>query len=283
MSDSAPICERERYIQLIWLLFAFAVVCLLVNTGINGKPLINNGDYGRVLLERLDVPQFQDWGYCANLSYATTGAQPRSSMAILIFAFARLSSALSVACLDVRWVYALLCAVLLGGCEAMRRLKLFNLPFAISYLLALLVFSSVMFSLYQEAILFALAPWFVVSLHWMSERRVWLLYLCVGCLIAGAKTQLIFWVPFLVWFCYRAWRSEKISGLIFVLLALAFLGTSIFVNFAHRNVSVANNYNRVFNGFGWVAQGVDGWPARSFKERVDYFARNKSELQANSI
>ena len=70
--------------------------------------------------------------------------------------------------------------------------------------------------------------------------------------------------------------SLKIAGAC-TILAFAVMG-SLYQKQKQED-SLANSYNRLFNGIGWSMQAVHTWPANRFSERLQYFSSNQSTLQ----
>lgn len=231
-------------------------------------PAINNGDYWRVarhigvVIPRLAAPES-----CIPFTREAYLSLPGSSLSIFGYALSMAARAFGSSCLPMTLWYSALAALfwsgVILGTSGVSRIA--QAVIVVAAAVHFIVFSPLLASFYEEAFLFAFAPWLA-----LLSVRDW-----VGAVISAGivgltlltKSQAIFFAPILLIFLWPVWgqgRGLRFAGLTVLtvlLCAYAFLS-------AH---GTPNGYNRIYNGLGWAALQAADWPARDFTDRRAYF------------
>ena len=154
-------------------------------------------------------------------------------------------------------------------------------PILLGLLIGPFFFSPYLKSLYEEGLVFALLPWVVLSSDRLRQSRKVLGFTVSSALLILAKTQLILFLPAMLWAIFFYSQRLKLSSLKIIcvggILILAVSG-SLYQKLKQED-SLVNAYNRLFNGIGWSMQSVHTWPANHFIARLKYFSSHQNELQ----
>lgn len=232
------------------------------------EPAINNGDYWRVARHiGVVIPRLSQPDSCIPFVRDAYLSLPGSPLSILGYALSMITRAFGASCLPMTLWYGALAAifwsgVLIGSLALSPRARAMVLGAAA---LHFVIFSPLLYSFYEEAFLFAFAPWLA-----LLSLRSW-----VGTVISAGvvgltlltKSQAIFFAPILLIFLWPVWgagrglRFAGLSLLTVLVCAYAFLS-------AH---GTPNGYNRIYNGLGWSVMQASDWPGRDFIARRDHF------------
>jgi hypothetical protein len=254
---------------------------VLVETAFYLRPMLNNGDYWRVIGEKVSVPAFSSWGgEC--LVFTSGHWLPRSTASVLFGLTALVLQFFGAECLDPKALMFPLVAVFAAGMVMLVRARAvpnFIYLFMVATLLALAPF---FYSFYEEASVLALLPWLMLTMIWLMDEGRWMPFACISALCVACKLQMVAVLPLIIYLVCRRWRWGVLRPMavlftVGVLFAVSALGTM-----SHQKVLQANNYNRFFNGVGWVLQGVSDWSANSFMERHRYFYLHQANLREAS-
>jgi hypothetical protein len=131
-------------------------------------------------------------------------------------------------------------------------------------------------SFYEESIVLALRPWLLSGIARAYDGRGWGVFVVLSVATLAAKLAMIFVLPVLAFVVMDAGAKHAtprptIAAIVTVLIMAA----SVPFVFVSDDRQVQNAYNRFFNGLGWSAQGVAGWPGRNFTDRYRYFYARK--------
>lgn len=269
--------------QLLAFSLGAAILVYLVLVFFYQAPLLNNGDYHRITHQLVQIPAYQGLNQACLEIRPDTFFIP-SSLASLIFeinvAFINLAGQ---SCWSLQSYFLMLASIY---CLGLYRCIATNLPFPslIGLTVAPLFFSPFLKSLYEEGIVLALLPWVLLGIYRLRTQGKVLEFTITGALLLLAKTQLVLLAPAMLYAIFFYGRNLKLPTLKIIcvsgFLILAVVG-SLYQKQKQED-SLANAYNRLFNGMGWSMQSVHSWPANHFSERLQYFSSNQDELQKNT-
>jgi hypothetical protein len=270
---------------VLGVLLALAVASDLVS-----GPVVNNGDFWRVAHAALIEPV--PWEPLADrypMREPGNGQPlPANTLGLLVAGLYGLHRLLGLTDFFVPACWLLLNALFLTGIwrvyrDTASRLGLW--PVGTS-LCAFVLYSFYFKSLYEESIVLALSPWLLAGIARAYDGRGWRVFVVSSVLTLAAKATMIFVLPVLAFVVIDAGTRHPtprrtIAALAAVLIAAVSVPLVFVIGSGDDRLS-QNAYNRFFNGLGWSAQGVAGWPARNFTDRFRYFYAHAGELQARS-
>ncbi|MBH1448725.1 hypothetical protein Q7W57_11655 [Stenotrophomonas geniculata] len=273
-------------------LFVAATV-LLMTLGLTfpGKGMINNGDFLRVhqsmpILTKGWEPLKEEYAYRNEQQVS-----PDSLMAGVAQLTGLASRVGSPKSMPMWTVSSVLLAVFLSGTFILVRMGLASpqLRRTITVTVASLsvfagIYAVYFRSLYEEAMVLALAPTLAAGIIALTQEGKYRLFTLSSAAILVCKAQMILMLPVLLvtvlWMDPRGGRyRQKLATCLF----LTVCGFSYQAYLAHfGEMSAVNNYNRTYNGIGWALQRSADWPAKTFEQRLHYFSENRLDMQARS-
>lgn len=273
-----PITGRLNLLGQAAFVILFATLIFFLANSIF-YPTLNNGDYNRVLQSiGIEIDYRVAFGECIPFSSQHLFL-PVSPAAAYGFLLGEALRHIGVNCFSmVAWGLGFSLIFWLGALATLVKFswpcRLVGLMF---HILLYLTFFPLIYSFYEESILFAFAPW--LPLVSTSNLRVSFFSGIFACCIFAAKVQAIFLFPFiLVWSIYRGGGGAK-SILLFSALASIGLAYSL-----SRPSNGANDFNRIYNGIGWsvvvpkVLQGRDFYDRQAIFNELQKTGRLGSEL-----
>lgn len=154
----------------------------------------------------------------------------------------------------------------------------------ISILLTYLCFGFYEKSLYEEAVILPLLPWIFIGAHLAKTQERYFIYTLAGIFISIAKMQMLFCVPFFIFFLLvnsaNSGISRKSIAPLALLAIVPFYTTALLSEDTNK---IYNNYNRFYNGVGWAILDSHAWPGREFNQKKEYFYQNRENLQNKII
>lgn len=206
---------------------------------------------------------------------------PTSTTNLVFELSIRISTLLGKGCWSIDDYFVLLSAIYFIGTWNLFKLKYLNWKLQLSLIFLPVFFSFFLKSLYEESILLALIPIFILSTFSYLKQGNIFLFSIVSSLILLTKFQLIALLPALLFFAIKN-RPRKNLSIIKIGFVVLVLLTSCYYSVSTKQSSgdnLANSYNRFFNGIGWSMQEVRHWPADEFSERLAYFNENRHHIQ----
>jgi hypothetical protein len=142
-------------------------------------------------------------------------------------------------------------------------------------------------SFYEETIVLAGMPWFLLGLwRWQLDGKPGLILISAACLLS-AKVQMVGALPLILAIVWRARggvprdSTAPASAWVPAVLTIGLIGLSALslARWDYTRKGEVNSYNRFYNGVGQALQGVADWPARAFRERNLYENQHRAQLQ----
>lgn len=271
---------KNQDLFIVAILLLVAIVC-----GSTYGPMINNGDYNRVfrsmsivVQDSHTMQQCQSFGSLHNYGWV-----PTSTMAALGFTLSSIQYILGLNCFFTPTIFYTLSFMYLSGLFGISRIfsGKAKIVMVALFVLAYISMSFYFNSLYEEAIIFALSPWLLLA-HYLSyfKAKHWL-FLFLGSLLLFAKAQMIFLLPLLLLpFLTQLSSSQRYSKMVSAGICVIFIlvSAATVARVSVTGLTLANSYNRFFNGIGWSLQGVADWPAKTFDARRSFYYANKQNL-----
>lgn len=270
-------------IGLQWLVFAVGSVALVAWCYLQGIGL-NNGDYSRVF-ESMGI-YAEGWRPLAD-SYPLNDnprAMPGSAMALLGYVLSTASQVIGMEKFHTVTMSLSLNLIFLGGMFAIARQAQWKWRWALIAVHALLYFlySFYLRSLFEEAMVLAVAPWLTYGAKRALVDGEFLALSLSALVVMTAKAQMIFLLPLLVGVFIKAiWELPRKRQAVAILLAAGLCVASVLyvALLAGKGMQPANQYNRYYNGLGWSLQRVASWPPKDFNGRLKYSTEHGSELR----
>lgn len=283
---------KSKFASKKVIAFIFLALVFIAFSHYFYAPMRNNGDYGRIGFQVFVLPNSWNSSFLCMPFGTVKFAEwmPLSTGAIYGSLIAFISMGLGASCFSIHF-YSLGLSVVyfLGVYQGYQQISRERtaLIVVMVYLVFYLIFSYVFQSFYEEALVLALSPWLLYTYLVLLNQKHYLPFAIVGCLLVFCKAQMIFILPIVILPFFVEWtNSFKTKYLAAKVLALIFLVlASATVSFKKNDIhgfSIMNAHDRLFNGVGWVLQGVTSWPGSEFNQRLAYFQENRVTLQERS-
>ena len=268
-------------LKFYFLLFVAAgLQFVLMLDIVSSLPMMDNGDYYRVSRGLINIPPMSAIDTCPEFAYQLK--TPASSLGVFVGICTWLAEIFSLRCFNFKIYSLVLYSIFIFGCFFAVLVEKKNLLAILVSIAIAIMYSAFFLSFYEEAIVIVSMPWLIAGLSLIQSKRNSLCFLLAACCILFAKVQMVILLPFFLYLITVNFRNKNIVKQAFIagFLFLSLSSTASF--FAKSGNSVANAYNRLYNGIGWSVLNVNTWGKKTFNDRHNYYYFNRTELLLNT-
>lgn len=271
---------ESRKLRMIFLLFFIFVI-----GSTSAGPMINNGDFWQTAQSMgVHVPAWKPLAHSYPISTPVHFRYLTMSMIVslgyvILFAIGSHQYYVSLIFWSLNLIFfsGLYCLITEIR-ETMHR-NIYMILYGILYAIYGFFFRSI----YLEASVLAVSPWFLLGVHRLLTSNRYTIFTIASWFLIMSNVQMLFIVPIVIWILLTNTNKIKAIRLTASILIVSATVPFLLLHEYKAGLNMPNDYDRYYSGIGYAIQDAYAWPARTFNARAAYFYKHRAQLERKSI